>query len=200
MRHKIIKESTTLFFRYGIKSITMDDIAKELGISKKTLYQHFENKNDLLMACIEWHDTEEKVILKSFQLEATNAIDEMIRIAKYIQRMLERTSPTLIYDIQKYHREAWDKMHKVRFEDITKEIETNIIRGINEGLYRSDINIDLTTKFYVNNSFACTNPDIFPNDQYKINDLVKNHILNYLHSIVSSKGLALLELMKEELK
>lgn len=200
MKEKIIQESTQLFFRYGLRSITMDDIARELSISKKTLYQHFDNKNDLLMACMEEHDRKEKAILKTFQHSATNAIDEMIRIAKYVEQMLKKVSPTLIYDVQKYQKEAWEKMKKMHNEDVYQEIKTNINRGIREGLYRNDFNIDIIAKIYVSTTLACTSPDFFPQESYNINDIVKTNILYHLHGIVSPKGIALLELMKEELK
>jgi AcrR family transcriptional regulator len=199
MKEKIIQESTQLFFRYGLRSITMDDIARELSMSKKTLYQHFDNKNDLLMACMDEHDRNEKEILKSFQREATNAIDEMIKIAKYVEQMLKKVSPTLIYDVQKYHREAWERMNKMHNEDVYHEIKTNMERGIREGLYRGDFNIDIIAKIYVSTTLICTNPDFFPPEKYNINDIVKTNILYHLHGIVSPKGLALLQLMEEEL-
>jgi TetR/AcrR family transcriptional regulator, cholesterol catabolism regulator len=195
MKEKIIQESTQLFFRYGVRSITMDDIAKELSMSKKTLYQHFDNKNDLLMACMEAHDCKEKEILKSFQREATNAIDEMIKIAQYLEQMFKKVSPTLIYDVQKYHREAWERMNKIHNEDVYQEIKTNMERGVKEGLYRNDFNIDIVAKIYVSTTLASTNPDFFPPDKYNIKDIVTTNILYHLRGIVTHKGLALLELM-----
>lgn len=200
MKEKIIQESTQLFFRYGLRSITMDDIARELSMSKKTLYQHFDNKNDLLMACMEEHDRKEKEILKSFQRESTNAIDEMRKIAKYFEQMLKKVSPTLIYDVQKYHREAWERMNKMHNEDVYDEIKTNMERGVREGLYRNDFNIDIVAKIYVSTTLVFTNSDFFPPEKYNINDIVKTNILYHLHGIVSPKGLALLQLMEDELR
>ncbi len=195
MKEKIIQESTQLFFRYGLRSITMDDIARELSMSKKTLYLHFDNKNDLLMACMEEHDRKEKEILKTFQQEATNAIDEMIKIAKYLEQMLKKVSPTLIYDVQKYHREGWERMNKMHNEDVYHEIKTNMERGVKEGLYRDDFNIDIVAKIYVSTTLICTNPDFFPPEKYNMNDIVKTNIFYHLRGIVSHKGLALLQLM-----
>lgn len=200
MKEKIIKESTQLFFRFGVRSVSMDDIAKEIGISKKTLYVHFKDKDELIKECMLVHDLEEKEILKSCQRDATNAIDEMIRIAKYVERMLSQVSPTMIYDLQKYHREAWEMINKMHNEDIFKEIETNLHRGINEGLYRNDFNVDIIARIYITTTSLCTNPDFFPPNLYNINEIVKTNILYHLHGIVSPKGMALLELMKEELE
>jgi AcrR family transcriptional regulator len=194
-KEKIIKESTALFFRYGFRSITMDDIARELSISKKTLYLHFDNKNDLLMACMEEHDRNEKEILKSFQRDATNAIDEMIRIAEYVDQTLKKVSPTLIYDVQKYHHEAWERMNKMHNEDVYQEIKTNMERGVSEGLYRNDFNIEIVAKIYVSTTLVCTNPDFFPPEKYNIKDIVATNIFYHLRGIVSPKGMALLHLM-----
>lgn len=200
MKEKIIQDAIALFFKYGTRSVSMDDIAKEIGISKKTLYVHFKDKDELIMAGMLAHDVAEKEILKSFQRNATNAIDEMIQIAKYVERMLKQVSPTMIYDVQKYHRQAWEMMNKMHNEDIYKEIKTNIERGIKEGVYRTDFNIDIVAKIYVSTTIIATNADYFSPNQYNINDIVKTNILYHLHGIVSPKGLALLQLMKEELK
>jgi len=195
MKEKIIKESMQLFFRYGLKSITMDDIAKELGISKKTLYQHFENKNELLLACMEEHDCKEKQILKSYQESSANAIDEMLQIANHVEKMLKMVSPSLIYDVQKYYKDAWVKMKKIHSKDIYLEIKANIERGIQEGLYRNDFDIDIISKIYVQSSKLGFNPEFFPTPDYDINLIFKQNIEYHLHGIVSPKGLAVLKQM-----
>lgn len=200
MKEKIIKESTQLFFRFGVRSVSMDDIAKEIGISKKTLYVHFKDKEELIRECMLVHDAEEKQILKSFQRDATNAIDEMIRIAKYVERMLKQVSLTMIYDLQKYHREAWEMINKMHNDDIFIEIKTNLERGIREGVYRNDFDINIVAKIYVSTTTLLTNSDFFSPKEYNISDVIKTNILYHLHGIASPKGMALLELMKEELK
>jgi TetR/AcrR family transcriptional regulator, cholesterol catabolism regulator len=192
-KEKIIKAATALFFKYGIRSVSMDDLAKELGMSKKTIYVHFKDKDELLKAAMLAHDEAEKEILKSFQQEATNAIDEMLRIAQYVERMLKQVSPTMLYDMQKYHREAWELMNKMHNEDIYKEILMNIERGIKEDLYRKDFNIDIVSKIYVNTAANCANSDLFPPNQYNMNDIVQTNIMYHLRGIVTHKGLALLE-------
>lgn len=199
MKEKIIRESMEMFFRYGIKSITMEDIARELGVSKKTLYQFFENKHDLLMVCMDLHDQEQKLQLKDIQAVATNAIDEMIRIAKYFDQMLKQVSPTLIFDVQKYYREAWEKMNKMHNEDVYKEIFANLERGIKEGLYRTDFDPDIIAKIYVNTSLLGTRPDVFSPKYYKMHEFLKMNILYHLHGIASAKGMGMLEQMKAEL-
>ena len=188
-----------MFFRYGIKSITMEDIARELGISKKTLYQHFDNKNDLLLEVINFHDCEQKSRLTEMRSAATNAIDEMIRIAKYFDVMLKQVSPSLIFDVQKYHRDAWEKMNKTHSEYVYKEISANLNRGIAEGLYRDDFDADIIAKIYVTTSNLGTRPEVFSPSDYKVHDILRTNILYHLHGIASAKGLALLQEMKEEL-
>lgn len=200
MKDKIIRETKELFFRYGIKSITMEDIARELGISKKTLYQHFDNKNDLLLEVINLHDREEKARLIEIQSVATDAIDEMIRIAKYFDQMLKQVSPSLVFDVQKYHRDAWEKMNKMHNEDVYKEIFANLRRGIEEGLYRDDFDTDIIAKIYVSTSILSTRSDVFAPNDYKMHDIHRTNMLYHLHGIVSAKGLEQLQRMKEELK
>jgi hypothetical protein len=124
----------------------------------------------------------------------------MIQIAKHVEKMLKKVSPTLIYDIQKYHKEAWVKMNKMQCNDVYVEIKANIERGINEGLYRNDFNIDIVSKIYVHTTTLGINSDFFPAPDYEINEIIKTNIIYHLHGIVSPKGLALLEQMKTELK
>lgn len=199
MKEKIIKESTQLFFRHGIRSITMDDIAKEIGISKKTLYLHFENKNELLLSCMEANECEEKNILSSFQNLAKNAIDEMIMVASYVEQKLQKISPTLIYDVQKYHSSAWEQIHKMHYQEVYRVIQENLTKGIAEGLYRDDFNVDIVSKIYVQTSVMGINSDFFAPCQYDLAEVIKTNIFYHIHGVVSEKGLALLQSMKSKI-
>ena len=147
--NRILIKAESLFLRYGIKSVSMDDIARELGISKKTLYQSVENKKDLLMQVIQAHVANELEAMNTIQKEATDAIDEMLRITQYVLPTLRQMSPTVIYDMQKYYQEVWQLIEAYHNEEIFDMIKTNLERGINEDVYRDDFNTDIVAKLYL---------------------------------------------------
>ena len=151
-----------IFMRYGIKSITMDDIARELGISKKTLYQHFDNKKDLVKKSTQFHIAGEQEDIEAISKSAENAIDEMVQISRYIKRKLAVLSPTTLFDFRKYYPESWQVFldHKVKY--IYNCIASNLERGIQEGLYREDLDVDVLAKIYVARLEIFADNEVFP--------------------------------------
>ena len=103
----ILQKSHALFMRYGIKSVTMDDIARELAVSKKTLYQFFENKADLLQQIANENMEKDKAMMARALTDSKNAIDEFLHMARYITNEISQISPTALYDMQKYYPEIW---------------------------------------------------------------------------------------------
>ena len=114
-RESLIESSKDLFLRYGIKSVSMDDIASILGISKKTIYTHVENKSELVESAISAIISEEQTIVEGIVKSADNAIDEITEIASYVIKMLRKMQPSLLYDLRKYHNKAWKILEKDHF-------------------------------------------------------------------------------------
>ena len=191
--NRILIKAENLFLRYGIKSVSMDDIARELGISKKTLYQAVENKKDLLMQVIQAHVAAELEEMNTIQDEATDAIDEMLRVTQYVLPTLRQMSPTVIYDLQKYYQEVWQLIEGFHNENIFKMIKTNLERGISEGIYRDDFNADIVAKLYVGKTVLVIDEDLFPLKNYNKENLFKEYIKYHIRGIASAKGLKLLE-------
>ena len=183
-----------MFFRLGIKSITMDDVAQELGISKKTLYQFVENKDDLVAKVMDRHlDTqcrEDEVI----HAQSSDAIDELVRVIQQIMSDLQQMKPNVIRDLQKYHRSTWEKIQHFQRDYIFNIALKNLEWGRAEGLYRDNFNVEVTAKFYIATSMTVFDEALFPKPQYSFDQLFKEHITNYLYSIVSDKGRELLKI------
>ncbi len=192
-KEQILSGTETLFRRYGIKSVTMDDIARHLGISKKTLYQFVENKADLIDQIMTLHLEQEKVMVEEIHEKSVDAIDEILAIARHVIQQLRELSPSLMYDLQKYYKSNWDQMmqlHQVYIYDI---IKGNIERGIKEGFYREDLNADIIAKLYVGKTMIVVDEDLFPLKNYNKENLFKEYIRYHIHGIASVKGLALFE-------
>ena len=197
---EILQEATGLFMRYGIKSVTMDDISRELGISKKTLYQHFENKADLIEKTLDSHIETEKKMIAQIKEESIDAVHEIVMIAQFITQMLREIPTGLTYDLQKYYRKCWDKMQDYNQTHIYKVIRDNLERGIEQGLYRSEINPDIVAKLYVGKTAVIVDEDVFPLRNYNKNELFTEYMNYHIHGIASSKGLKLLAKHTKTLK
>lgn len=185
---KILIKSKELFFKLGVRSITMDDLAKELGISKKTLYKYFDNKSDLVNAVIIQHFEDESKLIKEVTQNATNAIDEIVLIAKSGIKQFKKMHPSSIYDLKKYYPKAWLIIEEFKTNYIHNTVIGNISRGKEQGYYRKEIHEDVIAKLYSNNIDFIVNSSNFPAIEYSFADLYKEFLIYHLHGIVTIKG------------
>ena len=188
-----IERVESLFFRYGIKSLTMDDVAAELGISKKTLYQMVESKDDLVLKVLSHHVGCRKDKCISMASTASNAIEEIFIVLQTNSQVLDQMKSNVINDLQKYHREAWLMIRKFHNEFVLKVIRENMVRGRNEGLYREDFDIDVISRLHLGAAFLLFDEQLFPEGSTKRVILFKEYMMHYLHGIVSPKGLTYLK-------
>jgi len=188
-----IKKATDSFLRYGFKSVTMSDIARELGISKKTLYQFVDNKNDLIMRCVMMAMKEEQEFVLSIQKQQKNAIEEMLDIAIHVNQTLKKINPAALYDLQKYYSDAWQIIETYTHEFVFTCIMENLERGKKEGLYRQDIREDIIARLFIGKSQLLLNTILFPYPQYKTSELHSEHVMYHMRGVASNKGLKILE-------
>lgn len=192
LKEHILKKSFELYMRYGIKSVTMDDIAREMGISKKTLYQYVDNKADLIQQIFQQHMEEERAVMGQIKREASDAIAQILTIGKYVVRLLREISPSAIYDLQKYYHNIWREMDVLRQQDIYSVIRENLQWGINQGVYRSNLNPDIISKLYVGKTSLLVDEEVFPIREYNIGELFEEFINYHIQGIASEKGRQLL--------
>ncbi len=190
-KEKILKKSEELFLRYGLKSVTMDDLASQLGMSKKTLYQFVENKGDLIEQIIDLHISDEKAFMKKSRADSKDAVEEMILVGRHNIQELKKLSPTVIYDLKKYYQHLWVLIEQLESDHTYDFIKSNIVRGINQGVYRSDINADIIAKIYVLGALSVVNENIFSQKNYKKEVLFTEFIKYHLQGITTEKGLIL---------
>ncbi|MEM9820097.1 MAG: TetR/AcrR family transcriptional regulator [Bacteroidota bacterium] len=192
-KQRVLNKVAEMFMRYGIKSVTMDDISSNLGISKKTLYQYVDNKADLIQQVFQQHIEDETMAMEMLVKESKDAIEEILNIAKYITNLLRMMSPNTLYDLRKYYREIWDLMQGLHQKQIHGVIYNNIERGVNEALYRADIDADIISKLYVSCNTIIVDENFFPLKQYNTERLFLEHIKYHIFGIASKKGLRLLD-------
>jgi TetR/AcrR family transcriptional regulator, cholesterol catabolism regulator len=146
---EILQKTAQVYMRYGIRSVTMDDLARELSISKKTLYQHFPDKDTLVQEIMRLKITMDQLISDAARQHAPNAIDEMFEISQSVGDMIRHVHPSVFYDLQKYHPKAWEILENHKWNFVYNQILSNIHRGMQEGLYRENMNPELIARMHL---------------------------------------------------
>src|ERR1700743_2392163 len=159
---RIIEGGEDLFLKAGIKSVTMDDIAKHLGISKKTIYHFFKDKNELVIALVKKKLKDDEDQMDEIISKSTNVIEEMINMMKCSEDIFSRINPIVIHDMQKYHPEAWQQFQNFKATVIVQTLEELLNKGIKQGYIRPDIDVKVLAIMRVNQVELAFNPAIFP--------------------------------------
>ena len=187
-KEEILEKTFDLVMKYGIKSVSMDDISKSIGISKKTIYQYFENKRALIAEVIDNHIEKDENDVNKIIANSQNAIYEIIDIAKHFLSFLKGMSPTMIYDTQKYYPKQWEKVERQHFGFLSNIIKSNIERGQKEGLYNDDLNPEIIARLYVKQSLAIVDEATFPSNKYKHGELFKTLVTYHIRGLMTNKG------------
>ncbi|MBL7882886.1 MAG: TetR/AcrR family transcriptional regulator [Bacteroidia bacterium] len=196
-KDRILKGAEELFFKFGIKSVTMDDIAKHLTISKKTIYQFYSDKNEIVETLMKISLKQDECEFQQIQHDSANMIEEVMNMMKHISAMFSKVNPTIFYDLQKYHPKAWAQFKAFKNDCMVKVIETSIERGKKEGLVRTDINSKILSKMRIEQVEMGLNPDVFPPQEYRLVDIQLSLIDHFLHGICTLKGHKLINKYKE---
>lgn len=166
----------------------MDDLARELGMSKKTIYKYFEDKNELIRSIMVFKAEMDKAMCLECQLNSKNAIDNMINLSSLVVERHGNVNSTVFYDLKKYYPDAWSILEKHKWEFILSMIRDNINKGIEEGLYRDDLNPNIIARLYVAATDALLDTSIFPWPEYQFQDVFKEMIDLQLFGMASEKG------------
>jgi TetR/AcrR family transcriptional regulator, cholesterol catabolism regulator len=192
-QERIVRKAHEMFMRYGVRSISMDEIASQLGVSKKTIYHFFEDKDALVDAVIDIelnNNTKECGLDKE---KSENPVHEFFLATEMIMEMLKMMNPNLLFDLQKYHPTSFKKINDHKNKFLYTLIRENLDKGIAEGLYRPEINKDILTRFRIASIFLTFNPELLPPGKNTAADLVKETTMNFLHGLVTAKGLKLIQ-------
>ena len=193
----ILLRVRTLYRKYGIRSVTMDDVSRELGISKKTLYQYVLDKDELVRKVI---DLEVETRLQDMQKscrEDLNAVEELLEIAQCISYMLKEYSPVIEYDLNKYYPDVYLRLREMKREHMFKFIHDNLIKGKKEGLYRIELDIDILTKLSVSHIDGMFDSEVIAIDEFLDRRFYHEYFIYHLHGIANEKGL---QVLKEQLR
>jgi len=191
-KERILTKAEELFMQYGIKSVSMDDIANNLGMSKKTLYQYYADKDELVEAVINDELQRNQNLCERDQQSSDNAVHEIFMAMDMVVELLNNMNTSLLFDMQKYHPKAFLKFQQHKHDYLFKVIRDNLKRGIQEGLYREDINLDIMARYRVETVMLPFNPDFHTRVKYSLVRLEEELSIHFLFGLASPKGYKLI--------
>ena len=192
LEKSIVITSTELFLTLGFKSVTMDDIAEEMKISKKTIYTFFANKEALVQSVVFSMYSYITTNLTQIREKASNPISELYEVKMFIMHQLkgEKTSPQ--HQLRKYYPNIHKELQKKQFDFMTKSVKKSLTKGVEMKLFRPSIDIDFISRMYFNGMVGIKNVDMFPIEKYSPEQLMENYLDYHLRAIVTKDGMKLL--------
>ena len=188
IKDRILQHAQTLFMRNGIKSVSMDDIAADMAMSKKTLYKWFENKDQIVQAGMSKHLDGTQCECTNMIKTATSAIDELFRMMEWTKQQFSNVHPSIFYDLQKFHPGTWQLWLAHKNEFILAQIIQNLRRGIAEGLFRADLDVDVMARLRLSQIELLFDSDVFPPRQFG-NERVSQALLeHFMLGVATLKG------------
>jgi AcrR family transcriptional regulator len=195
---RIKLKAKDLFMQFGLRSVSMDDIANSLGISKKTIYQFYEDKDALVEGVIEALIEHNQMCCDKDTMESDNAIHEIFLAMDFMMDIFRSMNPSLVFDMQKYYPAAYSKFAKHKNEYIFGTIKQNVIRGIKEELYRADLNVDVIARFRVESVMLPFDPSFHTKVKLGLAAIEEELMLYFLYGMVSPKGYKLAQKYQQE--
>jgi TetR/AcrR family transcriptional regulator, cholesterol catabolism regulator len=197
-KDRIIEGAAELFRTYGIKAVTMDQLACHLSMSKRTIYELFADKDELMMGVLSWMAEKQKELLKRVLSESENAIVAFFKLLEMNRDHFQQMSPAFQADIKKFHHEVlMKKAEKCEMPDYNNNVEV-IEKGIKEKLFRKDINPEIINRCLYNLGRSCMDNEQYPYEKFSRRDVIRNVLINYLKGISTPTGIDLIN--KLELK
>ncbi len=195
---KILIVSGELFSQYGFKTITMDDIARRAGISKKTLYLHFANKEEVVNESVIWYKNNTTASCAQALEDADNAVDAMVKILAFFDTMNKRINPMALFEMQRYYPVAYKTFRDLLQDRDVSMMRENILQGIKEGLYRENINADILARLRMETSLLIFQPNLMVNDRNTLMDVAMEIGEHFMYGIMTPKGEQLYITYKEK--
>ena len=198
VKERILGKAQELFMQYGIRSVSMDDIANSLGMSKKTLYQYYADKDELVDAVVEDHISLIQTDCISCRKDARDAIDEVYITMERILDEFSNMNPMMLYDLEKFHFRSYRRFKEYKDKFLAQMIRENIEWGIKYELYRDTLNIDVMSRFRLESMMIPFNVSVFPPGKYNLAVLSEQIIEHFVYGLATIKGHKLIQKYNEQ--
>jgi AcrR family transcriptional regulator len=197
-KSRIQKAAHDLVMQYGIRSVSMDDIAANLGMSKKTIYQYFKDKDDLVEAVVDEVLNSNECACKEDIDKSENAVHEIFLVMDMMAEMLKTMNPSILHDMQKYHPVAFSKFKKHKNEFLYNVCAQNLQRGVKEELYRPEIAVDILCRYRVETMLVPFNAEFQQSLKHSLAKIEEEILMHFLFGLVSQKGYKLIMQYREQ--
>lgn len=188
IKERIVNGSEDLFKRHGVKSVTMDDIARHLGVSKKTIYQFFSNKDELINEVISFHLEKQEKIMDDITNKSIDPVDQLLKLTEYFRSSFQNINPNLMYEVEKYYPAAWNIFLEHKSCCIHETIVSTLLNGIEQGYFRKDQDVEILAIMRMEMIHLGFNPNIFPAQKFKLSEVQGQLLDHFLHGICTLKG------------
>ena len=188
VKDRILIAAKELFHRYGIRSVKMDDVAKHLTMSKKTLYQYFKDKDELVDEATKAHIKREREELYAISNISENAIEELYKVSKCLRRNMNEVNPTLLYDLKRYYPNSWKHWTDFKNDFVFSSIVKNMKKGIEAGHFRSNLNTRIMAVLRVLEIETLFDVETFPPSQFDYRDVQLQLLDHFVFGITTEKG------------
>ena len=192
-KEKIVNGALELYMRMGVKSVNMDKVATNLGISKKTLYVYFDNKQDLVNHCFQKHYDLVSEMINTTAAQFENAIDELFAIDESCSLVMKQTNPYLLGELKRYYPNTWALIEQLKQKVLFNIMKKNLNKGVEQGIYRKEIDVDIIAKLMINRIDALINEEVFPLTHYDFRKLLTEIRTYHLRGVATLKGINYLE-------
>jgi len=198
-KEKILKGTEDLFMKYGVRSVSMDDIARHLSVSKKTLYQHFADKDEIVMKVSQAHCERNLKMTNDIIDSAENAIDELAKFSVMLKKQMEELNPSLLFDLKKYHSKAWSVWVDFKHRVIRESVVRNLIQGIAEGHFRPELNSEILATARIVMVEAAFDDQLFSRDKFNIVEVQSQLFDHFVFGLCTEKGRKLYQKYRESI-
>ena len=193
IKERIIAKAREQFFRYGVKSVTMDDIARELGISKKTIYQHFEDKDAIVHQLMMAEMANDKCEWDELDASSDNVIEKIVKSMDIIRQAFAEINPSAFFDIKKYHPKTWELFQEHKQNFIMESIRKELLQGIEQGFFRTEIKVEILVRMRMEQIEMGFDPQLFPPNKFSLIEVELTMLDHFIRGILTSKGLEMYE-------
>lgn len=184
----ILATAVKAFLHYGFKNVTVDDIARKAGISKKTFYETFKNKDAIVFEALKFHTMQNVHEMEAISKKAKNAVEELVGIFVHMGKMLKGMNPICLSDVQRYYPQAALYMEEFKQGQMYKSIANNLLRGKEEGLFRDTLDVDIITRYRMEMFFLTIQSNTFQQKDFDIVKVNKEIVELYMYGIATLKG------------
>ena len=197
MQTKILLKARDLMLQSGLRQVTMDDLAHQLGISKKTIYQYYKDKDDLVKAVVNLELKDHELICEKCKSKAENAIHEMFLLMENMKAMTQTMNPNAMMELEKHFSSSFEMIKNHKDEFLFSLIKQNLMKGIEEGCYRKDLDIDIISKFRLETVFIPFNLHLFPLNKFNSIEVHTQLMEHFVYGLMTVKGHELMDKYKK---